>query len=221
MSLYQIVYTRLCKPIISVYLRFNVPYRYNGFRLKIFPGVFHPGFFFSTKALYRFISAMELKNKTFLEVGSGSGLLSLLAYRMGAIVTAIDKDVTAVENTRFNFQNNFASTNASILQSDLFAELGLQKFNFIIINPPYFFKKVEHRHQLAWYCGENGEYFEQLFSGLAAHLEPKADCYMILADNCDVPLIESIAKRHKIYFILAATTKAKWETNYIFKLDVN
>ena len=44
---------------------------------------------------------------------------------------------------------------------------------------------------------------------------------MILADNCDVPLIESIAKRHKIYFILAATTKAKWETNYIFKLDVN
>ena len=53
------------RPIIEMYLSKERYYEYNGIRLKIYPGVFHPGFFFSTKFLLGQIKKLELQNKTF------------------------------------------------------------------------------------------------------------------------------------------------------------
>ena len=210
------------KPLLHYYLRYNSFVRHDGFKVKVLSGVFHPGLFFSTYYLYDFINKLELNNKSLLELGSGSGLLSMLAQRKGAIVTAIDKDPKAVETTSMNFSTNFTTTqNVHIFVSDLFEKIPPQKFDVVIINPPYFFKAVENNQQLAWYCGENGEYFKALFKNLNDYVHKQSEVYMVLADNCEIERIKSLAKENDICFILVNQKKIKWEVNFIFKLKLS
>lgn len=217
--LQKLFYTNIVKPIAQAYLRFNVKYAFDGFRLRIFSGVFHPGFFFSTTFLYSFLKGKELKNKAFLEIGCGSGLISMLAFRLGANVTAIDVDPLAVKNTKSNFEDNFGKTHkASIIESNLFQHLADMKFDVIAINPPYFFKNVEVNSQLAWYCGENGEYFQKLFAEIAGHLHPSASVWMVLAENCEIEKINLLAKTNGCSMQMVQQKKIKWEVNYIYQI---
>ena len=72
------------KPLLEKYLSRKRTYRYNGFRLEIPPEVFHPGFFFSTRFLMRHLAQFRLQNKSFLELGAGSGLIAIHAAKEGA-----------------------------------------------------------------------------------------------------------------------------------------
>src|SRR5215211_7730752 len=83
------------KPLLVKYLSRNRQYSSHGIHLEIAPQVFHPGFFFSTKLLMRSLS--NLQNKTLLELGAGSGLISMHAERQGAIATASDINAVAIE----------------------------------------------------------------------------------------------------------------------------
>lgn len=48
------------------------------------------------ESLARLLGTDDLSGKTFLDIGSGSGLSSLVAYRMGATVTSFDYDTQSV-----------------------------------------------------------------------------------------------------------------------------
>ncbi|MDI1355447.1 MAG: methyltransferase [bacterium] len=218
-TLTYLFYNYLYKPVLKLYLRSDTRVQYDDFELTILKGVFHPKLFFSTTYLYSFISQQSFTSLQFLEIGSGSGILSLLAKKKGAIVTAIDNDPIAVENTRLNFITNFGTEHlAKILKSDVFENLFLQKYNVIVINPPYYFKKIESNSQMAWYCGENGEYFEKLFSGLAAHMHPAAQVYMVLEEKCEIERIKTMASNYKIIFLLRDQKLIRWERSYIYQL---
>ena len=52
------------------------------------------------KALGRFLGITELKEKRFLDIGSGSGLHSLAARKMGAEVVSFDYDLQSVACTK-------------------------------------------------------------------------------------------------------------------------
>jgi len=78
----------------------------------------------------RFRSGMR-----FLDVGCGSGVLSVLADRMGAsFIKAIDKDSTAVENCRENFQANQVRTPSEILLGSIEKVRGDLPYDFICAN---------------------------------------------------------------------------------------
>lgn len=220
--LLQIIYSLFYKPFLKLYLRTDSTISFDGFRVKVLKGIFHPSLFFSTKYFYSFIEKIELEKMNFLEVGSGSGILSLLARRKGALITAIDIDSKAVENTRINFSKNFPGSNqATILQSNLFSNLPEKKFDIIIVNPPYYFKTVVHKSQQAWYCGENGEYFEGLFSGLKDYIHENTQTYMILEENCEIDRIKGIAAKYKFIFKQVDEKQIRWEKSFIFRIDIN
>ncbi len=212
---------KIARPVLSFYLRKERGYSYRGLSLRIFPGVFHPAFFFSTTYLYAFITKLSLNHKACLDIGCGSGLLSLQMTRQGGLVTAIDISEKAVQNTQLNFNRNRRQLHQpyTVLLSDLFDHIPAQTFDVIIINPPYFFRPVVQESQYAWYCGQEGEYFEKLFSGLHAYMHPASHIIMILADNCDIDRIRAIAGHHHFSFHLAAQKKIAWETNYIFSIS--
>lgn len=111
-------------------------YRYGNIRLEIPPQVFHPGFFFSTGLLLRYILTLPLQGKRFLELGAGSGLISIQAAKKGAIVTATDINPVAIDCLRRNCDQN--NVTAEIILSDLFAVIPEQPFDIIAINPPYY-----------------------------------------------------------------------------------
>ena len=191
-------------------------YSYGNIRLEIPPQVFHPGFFFSTRLLLRYISTLTLQGQQFLELGAGSGLISIAAAKRGAIVTATDINPVAVECLRRNCDQN--KVKAEIILSDLFAEIPEQSFDVIAINPPYYKKHPQDMAEHAWYCGENGEYFEQLFTKLGKYIHKKSIVLMVLSEECDVNMIFEIASGHNFYMQKKITKKSAWEYLYIYQI---
>ena len=138
-------------------------YRYKGIKIHIMPGVFHPGLFFSTKYLLEFslenISNSEQKN--LLELGAGSGLISVVFSKNGMNVSASDINPESIRNVEANAKSN--NLRISTYLSDLFDNIPTQPFDMILINPPYYRKAAMNESEMAWYCGEDFEYFNKLF----------------------------------------------------------
>jgi release factor glutamine methyltransferase len=210
--------TRLYKPLLVKYLSATRMYTCKGIRLVIPPAVFHPGFFFSTRLLLRYIAALPLKNRSFLELGAGSGLIALYAAREGARVTASDINAVAIHSLEMNSHSNRIPL--TIIKSDLFTKIPQQAFDIIAINPPYYKKQPKTPAEYAWYCGEQGEYFQQLFSSLQSYMHPQSMVLMVLCDGCDLEMIKAMAAANGFAFN-CVLEKANWvEVNYIFRVEI-
>ncbi|WP_207513474.1 methyltransferase [Longitalea luteola] len=209
--------TRFYKPLLVKYLSSTRVYTYKGIRLVIPPAVFHPGFFFSTRLLLQYIASLPLKNTSFLELGAGSGLIALYAAREGAMVTATDINSVAVHALEINRQNNRIPL--TVIQSDLFMNIPQQAFDLIAINPPYYKKQPTTPAEYAWYCGEQGEYFQQLFRGLENYIHAGSVVLMVLCDGCDITMIKDMAADNG-FRLNCVVEKRNWlETNYIFSIQ--
>lgn len=191
-------------------------YAYDGIQIKIHPDVFPPQLTLSTEILLEFIKEYELENKTFLELGCGSGTISLLAAKKKAVVTASDINQIALDFLETNASKNNLTLKA--VYSDLFQNLENQTFDYIVINPPYYPKAAQNVKEQAWFCGENFDYFEKLFQQLPNHLTIDTNCFMILSQDCAIEKIKAIALKNAIAFTLVLEKKEWVETNYIFKL---
>jgi len=207
------------KPLLVKYLSGTRQYRYRNIRLEIPPEVFHPGFFFSTKRLLKFLAGYHLAGKRFLELGAGSGLISIFAAKKGAFVTASDINKIAVTTLR---KNKFANeVELNVIESDMFAAIPPQRFDFIAINPPYYKKYPGTAKDYAWYCGENGEYFQQLFQGLANYIHPGSHVLMVLCDACDLDMIKSIAALNGFIMHCVSAKTNLLEKNFIYSIHQN
>jgi release factor glutamine methyltransferase len=209
--------TRLYKPLLVKYLSATRLYTYKGIRLVIPPAVFHPGFFFSTRLLLRYIASLPLKNKSFLELGAGSGLIAMFAARKDANVTATDINPVAIHSLEMNTRSNRIPL--TIIKSDLFTDIPQQAFDIIAINPPYYKKQPQTAAEYAWYCGEQGEYFQQLFSGLHYYIHAHSVVLMVLCDGCDIEMIKGMALASG-FQMKGVLEKKNWvEINFIFSIE--
>lgn len=207
---------KIYKPILETYLKKERTYNHRNIHLKILPGVFHPGFFFSTKILLDHIETYNLKGKTFLELGAGSGLIAISSVKKGAIVTATDMSSLALENIGINKQLNHVAFNHHY--SDLFDQVPKQIFDYIVINPPYYRGKIRDDASLAWYAGEQLDYFQKLFQQLPDYMSKAGKVLMILSDECEIDEIQNLASVHRLSFRKIFAKKLLWETNFIFEI---
>ena len=205
------------RSLTAKYLSATRKYAYGGIQLIIPQEVFHPGFFFSTKLLLKYILPLQLSKKNFLELGAGSGLIAFSAAKKGALVTATDINPIAIEYLKKNSRLN--NLPLQIIQSDLFQNIPLQAFDIIAINPPYYKKQPVTEAEFAWYCGTNGEYFSALFEDLKNYIHGQSLVIMILSDVCDLEMIKNIAAGYSFIFEPVQTKKLMWEINYIFKIN--
>lgn len=196
MNLTKKILFSILSRVYKIYSSKERSYNFDGMIIKIFPGVFHPGFFFSTKFLISHLKYYKLKNKNILELGAGSGMISVFCAKNFAEVTASDISKTAVENIIANAKLN--NCNITAIYSDLFDSIPNQNFDFIIINPPYFPKDASTESELAWFCGGDFQYFEKLFKQLPDYLFPETIVLMVLSEDCSIKTIEAIAKKNNI-----------------------
>jgi release factor glutamine methyltransferase len=203
-------------PLTKWYLRKERVYHYKNITVKILPGVFHPGLFYSTKFVLEFLADEDLKNKTFLELGCGTGLISIAAAKAGAHVTSSDLSTKAIENIILNKKINHVEIKT--IHSDLFDSIN-EVFDFIIINPPYYGKEVSNENELCWNCGKEFEYFEKLFRQLTKHINNSSSVIMVLTKGCDLQRIFAIAKKSNFDFELIKEKDVLFdEKDFLFRI---
>lgn len=208
---------RTYKPLLVKYLSKTRIYRYKDTRLEIAPQVFHPGFFFSTQLLLQYISKMQLRDKKFLELGFGSGLISIVAAKKGAKVTSTEINTVAIEFFEKNCRQNHVDV--QIIESDLFKNIPKEPYDIIAINPPYYKKDPVTEHDHAWFCGENGEYFSALFESLGIYIHQDTQILMVLFEGCDMEMINRFAAAYSFSLSCVLSKKNLLEKNFIFKIE--
>lgn len=205
-------------PLLRIYLSSPVKYKQGDLVLLIPPGVFHPGFFFSTNYLGKTMRQMDLKGKTLLDLGTGSGMLAFIADNAGAKVTASDISLTAITNLRHNLKLN--GREFKTIHSDLFDDFPNEKFDWVVINPPYYKRSPKTEAEYAWYCGEDAEYFKKLFNQLPHFLQPNARVFMVLSEDCALEEIEQLAVSKGFRQQLVSSKRICLERNYIFEFSI-
>lgn len=97
------------------------------------PPIFEDSYFFS--------EALEIKSgEKFLEVGCGTGIISVLKAIGGAHVTACDINSTALKNTRINAILHDVDSTVKTVHSDVFDNIDdLLSFDIIFWNMPFIY----------------------------------------------------------------------------------
>lgn len=218
----KFVAKRLLFPVLSRFAKYYFAsprkYNYQSIKAVVNPGVFFPHFTISTRLLLDFLAEKDLRKNTFLELGSGTGIISVFAASKGAVVTSSDINPAAVANTIENAKKNGVTVKA--IQTDMFDSIPHQLFDLIVINPPYYPKDPTSDAEKAWYCGTDFQYFSKLFASLGAFMHSESEVYMILSDDCELDQIQSIAKTFGFKFSEVFKTKKWKEWNFIFRISL-
>lgn len=105
---------------------------FRGLRLKISENVYEPSD--DTKLLADIALFLAKKEEKVLEIGCGTGAISILLAKKGCKVTATDISEEALEITKINARLN--NVELDLRHGDLFEPIK-EKFDVIIFNPPY------------------------------------------------------------------------------------
>jgi release factor glutamine methyltransferase len=186
---------RALQPIVFKYwihrrAQKSVVTRMLGLELEILPGVFHPKYFGSSAILAKFVSSLPLERKSFLEIGCGSGVVSICAARAGALVTAADINPAAVRCTKANAAKNGVRVEA--FESDLFSALAASRYDLIAWNPPFLPGVPQSTADAAFYGGPRFEVIRRFVSEVREHIQSNASIYTILSTDIDITEIERI-----------------------------
>ncbi|MCB0275462.1 MAG: methyltransferase [Calditrichaeota bacterium] len=206
----------LYRPLVKLYLSKTRRYKYDGLDMIVPKGVFHPGLFFSTKFMASHLMTLQVAGKKVLELGAGTGMLSMLMARRHAFVTATDINPIAVKVVRDNARNN--NLDIEILAGSMFNPVHGRKFDMIVINPPYYPKDPRTIGEQAWYCGKDFQYFRSLFAGLGNHIKENGQVFIVLSEDCELESINKIARENGVRFIPVIQKKFLGEYQYIWRL---
>ena len=140
-----------------------------------------------------------------LEIGCGSGIISLHLAKRGNEVTAIDINPKAVEATKFNAKVN--NLDIEVLEGNLFSILKNRKFGTIVCNPPYLPPTDDYNDPdlaLAVEGGPTGtEFTMDLLKQAGKHLKSSGSIYMIISsrmEEFDTDWNQEMIKQEKYFF---------------------
>lgn len=90
-----------------------------------------------------------------IEIGSGTGILSVFAAKNGAKVIAVDINPFAADSTLCSARLN--NVDVDVINGDMFSFLRKEKFDAAIFNPPYLpFEEYDSWIQFSWSGGKTG-----------------------------------------------------------------
>lgn len=91
---------------------------------------------FGTRTFLENLPIAKMHNKKILDVGCGYGPIGIVLSRLThSSITMIDVNKRALHLTEMNIKENCVS-NARVVESDAYQNIGEEKFDFILTNPP-------------------------------------------------------------------------------------
>ncbi|XRP96364.1 HemK2/MTQ2 family protein methyltransferase [Methanocaldococcus sp. 16A] len=141
-----------------------------GIKLKLHPEVYEP----AEDSILLLRNLVDVKNKEVLEIGVGTGLISIACAKKGAKkVVGVDINPYAVKLAKENAKLN--NVDIICLESDLFENV-TGKFDVILFNPPYLptsdEDKIDSYLNYAFDGGKNGrEILDRFIDNLPNYLK--------------------------------------------------
>ncbi len=141
-------------------------------------------------------SAEVTPGQRVLEMGSGSGLISVHLARAGAQMTAADANPKAVECTRANAARN--GVEVSTLVSDLFSNVR-DRFDLILFNPPYLAVDEEGDLEKAWSGGESGvEILSRFLSEAPPFLSRNGSILLLVSSEMEESALDLLLSEYQV-----------------------
>jgi methylase of polypeptide subunit release factors len=162
-------------------------WRANGIEVPAIGARIHPhyGVFAPTRAEYvELVAKAPLPRAaaalgTAFDVGTGTGVLAaVLAKRGLARIVATDMDPRALACARENVERLGLGERVAVVQADLFPE---GRAELVVCNPPWVPARPSSPLEHGVYDGD-GRMLKGFLSGLAAHLAPGGEGWLILSD---------------------------------------
>ncbi|GGC72625.1 methyltransferase [Undibacterium terreum] len=158
-------------------------WRKKGVEIPALEGRIHPyyGVFSPVRGEYINLVADTPLPSTALafDIGTGTGVLAaLLAKRGVKRIVATDQDQRALNCARENLTRLGALKQVEVIQADLFPE---GRAPLVVCNPPWVPARPNSPIEYAVYDPES-RMLRGFLAGLAAHLEPKGEGWLILSD---------------------------------------
>ncbi|MBD3230681.1 MAG: methyltransferase [Candidatus Lokiarchaeota archaeon] len=163
---------------------------YLGCKYEVFNHVYNPSD--DSFLLARNLNINE--NDSVLEIGTGCGIISIIAALNGAKCISIDISSFALKCAKYNSKVNYVNNRIDFILSDLFSSLKMPlKFDKILFNPPYLPEEepINDVIEKSWNGGKRGNELILRFLDDLNHFMKKNTIVLLV--------ISSLSKKEEIY----------------------
>lgn len=143
------------------------------------------------------IESLDVKEgERILEIGPGSGVVSIHCAKNGCIVTAADINPHAVECTALNSERN--GVDIDVIHSDLYENVD-GVFDTIVFNLPYLPVEEDGELEKAWSGGPDGiGPLPGLLEGADEHLERGGRIVIVVSSLMDQDRLDDLISRYEV-----------------------
>ncbi len=192
----------------------------SGFTFTVRPTVFNPRDFISSEIFAAYIKTLDLTGKNILDMGSGSGIVSIFAASKGANCVACDINPVAVRCITENALQNKLSKQITVYESDLFESLNSMigaGFDIIFFNPPYYKGNPRNNFERAFKGGPNLEVIDRFLLDAKKNLLPNGKLCLVVSTDMDMDDFCSRLETAGYTYKILHTNKKFFETFYIIE----
>jgi len=203
----------------------------SGFTFIVRPTVFNPNDFISSKIFAAYINTLDLNGKNILDMGSGSGIVSIFAASKGANCIACDINPQAVRCITDNAVRNNFSSRIKAYESDLFDFLNSKQnrieakwpqavFDIVFFNPPYFKGEPVNNFERAFKGGTELEVIDKFLLEAGSYLAPGGKLCLLVSTDVDMEDFCSRLESFGYTYTISKSYKKLFETFYIIEAGI-
>lgn len=159
----------------------------------------------------------NLQGKNVLEIGCGSGIISVEVARRGASIVAVDINPAAVRATRKAALD--AHLTVVACEGDLFEPVNGEKFDYVLCNPPYLPDEPKDPDVALDGGPEGWEFIDKFLEGVGEHLVDTGKV-LLLFSSYSLPdkVAESIHKHKFVSKSLGKKSVGFFEELFVVEL---
>jgi release factor glutamine methyltransferase len=179
-------------------------YQVGDLSIQVAPGLYHPHA--SSSSLFTLRTLLREKQALgkLLELGCGTGVLSLSLLNHGLVEQSVMVDIseTAVETSHLNAEQAGLAARTRIVQGDMFAPVAGETFDTVLFNMP-----LMHRtHSASTHRAlddTGGRLAQRFFNEVGQYLKPGGSAYFAYSNISGPALLAEFRQRHPVALVAA------------------